>query len=177
MTVSGIRLNPREVLIPDLRIEADWRPQHSHAEPDINTTPWSLTNSWRSDDNAFNNLRWFFDSVSPAIRELVLKAYLDAEAYCLNTYYTASRLMAGGKIGSEASCNKIFWSELDREMHRTAMSLIGAKAELTEHNAEAVDAGSWLDGYMFSLAGPIYAGTNEIQRNIIAERCLGLPKG
>jgi alkylation response protein AidB-like acyl-CoA dehydrogenase len=116
------------------------------------------------------------ERVSPATREHVLHAYLDAEAYCLNTYYTASRLMAGGTIGSEASCNKIFWSELDREMHRTAMSIIGARAELTENNPDAVDSGSWLDGYMFSLAGPIYAGTNEIQHNIIAERCLGLPR-
>ena len=116
------------------------------------------------------------DRLSPAVHEQVLAAYLDAESYCLNTYYTASRLMEGGRIGSEASCNKIFWSELDRAMHRTAMSIMGAKAELTEHNPDAVDAGSWLDGYMFSLAGPIYAGTNEIQRNIIAERCLGLPR-
>ncbi|NND82417.1 MAG: acyl-CoA dehydrogenase [Gammaproteobacteria bacterium] len=116
-------------------------------------------------------------SVSAAVRELVMQAYLDAEAYCLNTYYTASRLMSGGKIGAEASCNKIFWSELDRMMHRTAMSIIGAKAELTEQVPEAVDDGIWLDGYMFSLAGPIYAGSNEIQRNIIAERVLGLPRG
>ena len=111
-----------------------------------------------------------------AVREKIAQAYLDAEAYCMNTYYTASRLMAGGKIGAEASCNKIFWSELDRSMHRTAMSILGASAELTEHAAEAVDAGLWLDGYMFSLAGPIYAGSNEIQRNIISERCLGLPR-
>lgn len=116
-------------------------------------------------------------SVSPEIRSRVLQAYLDAEAYCLNTYYTASRIMAGGTIGSEASCNKIFWSELDRDMHRTALAIIGARAELRGGTQDAVDDGRWLDGYMFSLAGPIYAGTNEIQRNIIAERCLGMPKG
>ena len=115
-------------------------------------------------------------SLSAGVRESVMQAYLDAEAYCFNTYYTASRLTDGGKIGAEASCNKIFWSELDRSMHRTAMSIMGAYAELSEHDPGAVDAGSWLDGYMFSLAGPIYAGSNEIQRNIIAERCLGLPR-
>jgi len=115
-------------------------------------------------------------SLSAGVRESVMQAYLDAEAYCFNTYYTASRLIDGGKIGAEASCNKIFWSELDRSMHRTAMSIMGAYAELSEHDPGAVDAGSWLDGYMFSLAGPIYAGSNEIQRNIIAERCLGLPR-
>jgi alkylation response protein AidB-like acyl-CoA dehydrogenase len=42
---------------------------------------------------------------------------------------------------------------------------------------EVADAGNdWLDGYVFALSGPIYAGTNEIQRNIVAERVLGLPR-
>jgi len=101
----------------------------------------------------------------------VLQAVMDAEAYALSIYATASRLMAGGKIGAEASCNKLFWSELDVALHRAALSLKGAQAELTEADDP------WLDGYLFSLAGPIYAGANEIQRNIIAERVLGLPKG
>ena len=110
------------------------------------------------------------------VRAEVVRAYLDAEAYCLNTYYTASRMMLGGRIGAEASANKIFWSELDRAMHRTAMSILGARAELTGPANLAPEAGRWLDGYLFSLAGPIYAGSNEIQRNILAERCLGLPR-
>jgi alkylation response protein AidB-like acyl-CoA dehydrogenase len=101
----------------------------------------------------------------------VLQAVMDADAYALSIYATASRLMAGGKIGPEASCNKVFWSELDVALHRAALSLKGAQAEVIQ----AEDP--WLDGYLFSLAGPIYAGANEIQRNIIAERVLGLPKG
>ena len=48
------------------------------------------------------------------------------------------------------------------------MDLQGATAELDD---------PWMDGYLFSLSGPIYAGTNEIQRNVIAERLLGLPRG
>lgn len=112
----------------------------------------------------------------PAIRDAVLKSWLDAEAYALATYRTASRLARGGAIGAEASTNKIFWSELDQRMHETAMTVLGARAELMPHAPEAAGIGNWLDGFLFSLAGSIYAGTNEIQRNIIAERMLGLPR-
>ena len=110
------------------------------------------------------------------IEDAVVKSYMDAEAYALSTYQTASRLIKGGKIGAEASLNKIFWSEFDQKMHETAMSILGARAELMPHAPAAGDVGNWLEGFMFAQSGPIYAGTNEIQRNIIAERLLGMPR-
>ena len=112
----------------------------------------------------------------PAVRDAVVKAYMDAESYCLTTYQTACRLIKGGKIGAESSTNKIFWSELDWRMHQTAMSILGARAELLPHAPDANGVGDWLDGWLFAQSGPIYAGTNEIQRNIIAERMLGMPR-
>ena len=115
-------------------------------------------------------------SAEPGLAAAVIQAWMDSEAYALNTYMTAARLMAGGSIGVEASLNKIFWSELDLSMHRAALSLLGARAELLPHAPDAGDVGTWLEGFLFALAGPIYAGTNEIQRNIIAERLLGLPR-
>jgi alkylation response protein AidB-like acyl-CoA dehydrogenase len=108
----------------------------------------------------------------PALEAEVVRAFMGAEAYALSIYKTASALMAGAKIGPEASTNKIFWSELDIHLHRTALAILGPDAELvTEPGAH-----DWIDDYIFSLAGPIYAGSNEIQRNIIAERMLGLPR-
>lgn len=111
---------------------------------------------------------------SPATREAVTQAWMGAQAYAYNTYSVAAKILAGGKIGAEASLNKIFWSELDRSMNRSAMQLMGAAAELAKFSDGSVN--QWLDGYIFSLSGPIYAGSNEIQRNIIAERFLGLPR-
>ena len=113
---------------------------------------------------------------APEARTAVLQSFMDAEAYALSIYATASRLIAGGHIGAEASTNKIFWSEMDIQLHRTALSILGARAELMRSAPAAGDVGRWLDGYFFSLAGPIYAGSNEIQKNIIAERMLGLPR-
>ncbi|MFE9030795.1 acyl-CoA dehydrogenase family protein [Streptomyces iakyrus] len=107
----------------------------------------------------------------------VADAVIGARAYQLFTYAHASRIAAGGSIGAESSLNKVFWSELDIALHETALDLLGPCGELSDEATEAPAHGSWAEGYTFSLAGPIYAGTNEIQRDIIAERLLGLPKG
>ncbi len=115
-------------------------------------------------------------AIEPGLRDRVARCWMDAEAYALNTYQTVSHLLAGGKIGSEASLNKIFWSELDVSMHEAALELLGPRAELLPGSPSASGVGDWLDGYLFALSGPIYAGTNEVQRNIIAERILGLPR-
>ena len=109
----------------------------------------------------------------PMAADAVARAYMDAEAYRLHTYWTASQVARGHAVGPEASCNKIFWSETDVQIHETALALLGPEAELLESGSP----GEWLDGYLFSLAGPIYAGTNQIQRNVVAERLLGLPRG
>ncbi|WP_406446238.1 acyl-CoA dehydrogenase family protein [Streptomyces sp. NBC_01613] len=101
--------------------------------------------------------------------DAVADAWTGARAYQLFTYAAASRFLEGDSIGPESSLNKVFWSEYDIALHETALDLLGEQGELADSE--------WAEGYVFSLAGPIYAGTNEIQRDIIAERLLGLPKG
>jgi len=113
------------------------------------------------------------DPADTAARDRVVDAWIGAQAYRLHTYATAGRLAAGGTLGAESSLGKVFWSELDVALHETALDLLGHQAEL---RGLAGPDGRWLDGYLFSLSGPIYAGTNEIQRTVIAERLLGLPR-
>ncbi|WP_374999489.1 acyl-CoA dehydrogenase family protein [Aeromicrobium sp. CTD01-1L150] len=103
----------------------------------------------------------------PAFSERVVDAWLRAEAYRLYTWGTVTRLAGGQDVGASGSVNKVWWSELDVALHETALDLLGPQGEIES---------PWTDGYLFSLSGPIYAGTNEIQRNIVAERILGLPK-
>jgi alkylation response protein AidB-like acyl-CoA dehydrogenase len=107
------------------------------------------------------------------LADRVADAWIGARAYQLHTLGTVMRLAGGTAMGAESSLGKVFWSELDIALHETALELLGPDAE--RRDATGPDGG-WLDGYLFSLAGPIYAGTNEIQRTVIAERLLGLPR-
>ncbi|WP_119728094.1 acyl-CoA dehydrogenase family protein [Thermomonospora amylolytica] len=106
----------------------------------------------------------------------VARAWMNADAYRLFTFQTLTRVRDGATIGPESSINKVFWSEMDLHLHETALRLLGPRAELTGAAPDAVAGGRWLDGFLFALSGPIYGGTNEIQRNIIAERVLGMPR-
>ncbi|MFI9723447.1 acyl-CoA dehydrogenase family protein [Streptomyces sp. NPDC052396] len=100
----------------------------------------------------------------PALGERVADALIRARAYRLYGYQRAE----GG--GAAASLTKVFWSELDLALYEAALELLGPEGA-------AADGDGWAAGHTFALAGPLYAGTNEIQRDIIAERLLGLPKG
>lgn len=110
---------------------------------------------------------WKDHGSDPAFTDRVADAWIKAQAYRLHTFGTVTRIAEGGELGAESSVTKVFWSDLDVALHQTALDLRGSDGELVD---------SWTDGLLFALGGPIYAGTNEVQRNIIAERLLGLPK-
>jgi alkylation response protein AidB-like acyl-CoA dehydrogenase len=101
------------------------------------------------------------------IADALVDAWIDAEAYSLYTLGDVTGIVEGRSPGAKSSYNKLFWSELDVRLHEIAVDILGPEAEVEN---------PWTKGYQFALSGPIYAGTNEIQRNIVAERVLGLPR-
>jgi alkylation response protein AidB-like acyl-CoA dehydrogenase len=103
------------------------------------------------------------ESGDPALRDRVADAWIGAQAYRMHAFAA----LDGAPSFQDASLTKLFWSELDLALHETALDVLGPHAEVS---------GAWADGYLFALAGPIYAGTNEIQRGIVATRVLGLPR-
>ncbi len=107
------------------------------------------------------------ERLDPALRHRVAQGWMEAEAYRLQTLQTVTDDAEGRSLGAASSLVKLWWSELDIALHETALDLLGPDAELD---------GPWTKGWQFALSGPIYAGTNEVQRNIAAERVLGLPR-
>ncbi|WP_262059951.1 acyl-CoA dehydrogenase family protein [Streptomyces sp. STR69] len=160
-----------EVFVPDEDVIGEpgqgWRVAMSTAGNERGLTLRSPGRFLASADRLLD--LWRAQGSSATARDRVADALIGARAYQLFTYANASRFLDGESIGPESSLNKVFWSEYDIALHETALELLGAEGELADTD--------WAEGYVFSLAGPIYAGTNEIQRDIIAERLLGLPKG
>lgn len=162
-----------EVFVPDEDVIGEpgggWRVAMSTAGNERGLTLRSPGRFLAAADRLVDLWRARADPSDTALRDRVADAVIGARAYQLFTYANASRFLDGGTIGPEASLNKVFWSEYDIALHETALDLLGPDGESADTD--------WSEGYVFSLAGPIYAGTNEIQRDIIAERLLGLPKG
>jgi alkylation response protein AidB-like acyl-CoA dehydrogenase len=107
------------------------------------------------------------EAATGALADQVVRSWMQSRAYQYFTLAQVTDLVEGRQPGARSSLNKVFWSELDVALHETALELLGPEAQTDN---------PWTRGFQFSLAGPIYAGTNEIQRNIIAERVLGLPR-
>ena len=87
-----------------------------------------------------------------------------------------SRLSQGREPGPEGSALKLYWSEMSKRFHETAMTVMGDAAPLWKGAEENPGDGRWQRSWLYYQASSIWAGTNEIQRNVIGERVLGLPR-
>jgi alkylation response protein AidB-like acyl-CoA dehydrogenase len=112
----------------------------------------------------------------PLVRDRVARLHAEVQVYKHNMYRTLTSLSRGAQIGPEASLNKLYWSEMEVRIFETGMDVMGPYAELTPKAGLAKDTDTWQKQYWYSRAACIYAGTSQIQRNIVSERVLGLPK-
>jgi alkylation response protein AidB-like acyl-CoA dehydrogenase len=113
----------------------------------------------------------------PVMRDRIASLFVRAESYRLHAARMLSRVARGDSVGADASMTKVLWSELGRDAYETGLELLGPYGEVLEDDSPLPNVEEWHHGYWLSRASTIYAGTSEIQRNIIAERVLGLPKG
>ncbi|MFB6569326.1 MULTISPECIES: acyl-CoA dehydrogenase family protein [Streptomyces] len=109
----------------------------------------------------------------PLIRDRLARAWIGLETIRCNALRMLEGVAAGAP-GPEASIGKIYWATWHRELGELAMDVCGAGGMLAA--GEPYDLDDWQRLFLFSRADTLYAGSNEIQRNIIAERVLGLPK-
>jgi len=113
---------------------------------------------------------------SSMVRQELARHYVDLQGFKYNCFRVFSAIINGGTPGGEGSILKLLWSELNQRMQETAMSLEGPASQLIAQSERVIEGGRWQVSFLRSRANTIEAGTSEIQRNIVCERVLGLPR-
>ncbi|HEY7323556.1 MAG TPA: acyl-CoA dehydrogenase family protein [Streptosporangiaceae bacterium] len=111
----------------------------------------------------------------PLVRQQLAWAYTHVELMRYSGVRTLAQVAGGRPPGPEASVAKLFWSEYHKRLGEVAMSIEGLDG-LLRPEGPGYPTGRWQNVFLSSRAGTIFSGTSEIQRNIIGERALGLPK-
>jgi alkylation response protein AidB-like acyl-CoA dehydrogenase len=112
----------------------------------------------------------------PVVRQRLAQHRIEVEITRLNNWRTLTRIQRREALGPESSFVKLFWSEMSQRMHDTLMELLGPAGLCWQPGPRAVGGGRLARSYLYYRAASIFAGTSEIQRNILAERVLGLPR-
>ncbi len=113
----------------------------------------------------------------PLVRQKLAEASAGCLTLRINAYRNAETVRRTGHPGPQGSLLKLGWSELDQKVKQLAGEMLGPRALLLEGDSLAADHGHWSHELLWSRAATIYAGTSEVQRNIISDRVLGLPRG
>jgi alkylation response protein AidB-like acyl-CoA dehydrogenase len=112
----------------------------------------------------------------PVVRQQLARYTTECTTLRLNAYRNAEIVMRTGLPGPQGSLLKLGWSELDQKVKALAAEILGPHALLLAGDPLAVEGGHWSYQLLWSRAATIYAGTSEVQRNIISERVLRLPR-
>ncbi|MGQ0481059.1 MAG: acyl-CoA dehydrogenase family protein [Pseudonocardia sp.] len=111
----------------------------------------------------------------PFVREGIARCSSDVAALRRTGERAMAAAAMGRPLGPEVSIAKLHWSETEQRLHKLAVEMLGLRGLLVRDDESAVDEGFWAHYWLWTHALTIHSGTSEIQRNIIAERVLGLP--
>ena len=112
----------------------------------------------------------------PQVRQGLMEAFVGVRLFQLNNWRSLSRLAKGQAPGPEGSALKLYWSEMSQRLHEVAMAVLGTSSPLWRGADGNPGDGAWQRSWLYYHGASIWAGTNEIQRTIIGERVLGLPR-
>jgi alkylation response protein AidB-like acyl-CoA dehydrogenase len=113
----------------------------------------------------------------PLLRQKIAQLWIETESLKYTGARAITKLLRGELPGPEASAGKMVWVDVHQRLQELAMEIEGPYAQLVAGSDRAVDNGVWQYSFLRSRANSIEGGTTEIQKNIIGERVLGLPKG
>jgi len=109
--------------------------------------------------------------------DALVQSYVELRVLRLHNWRTLSRLSKGLEPGPESSWVKLAWTDMTQHLSTTALELCGETAPLWRGATDAAADGRWQRQWLWSKAASIAGGTSEVQKNIISERLLGLPRG
>ena len=195
MTAPGVEVRPlrqitgesdfnevflTDVLVPDDcvigEVDAGWQVSASTLAHERGTNPRQLVIHSQHLDEMLRLAadRAAFDD--PHAAQRLAQAFVEVKLFQLHNWRSLSRLESGQPIGPEGSALKLYWSEMSQRLHRLALDVLGPAAPLGAGAADNPGDGEWQRSWLYFQAASIFAGTNEIQRTIIGERVLGLPR-
>ena len=112
----------------------------------------------------------------PTVREQLAQLYSDIRMMRLTNLRYLTRYMRGVRPAEESSFMKLHWTATDQRLYDLAMALGGPSSLMMPEAPRSLYEGTWTSDYLYSRAATIYGGTQDIQRNLIAERIYGLPR-
>ena len=169
-----------DVFIPEDRIigpeHEGWRIANSTLTHERGVNPRQLVIHTQLLDEllslAHTNGAWDDPRLAPRLAD----AFVELQLFRLHNWRSVSRTAKGSEPGPVGAINKLWWSEMSKRLHDTAMAVLGPAAPLWGDASHNPGDGRWQRSWLYYQASSIWAGTNEIQRNVIGERTLGLPR-
>jgi alkylation response protein AidB-like acyl-CoA dehydrogenase len=169
-----------DVFVPDDRLvgprDEGWRIANSTLTHERGVNPRQLVVHSQLVDELWRLAQERDAFADPRLAPKLAQAYVEVRLFQLHNWRSISRTAKGADPGAVGAINKLWWSEMSKRLHDTAMSVLGPSAPLWRGAAGNLGDGAWQRSWLYYQAASIWAGTNEIQRNVVAERTLGLPR-